>query len=86
MYYSLRAAGSVDDRPADFCVSDDHVICDWEALRTQLLYKWQLLTPTEVDNAGPSRSRIAQLVESKYGIAAICVESYLINCERMMPL
>lgn len=66
--------------------SDDHIVCDWEALRMQLLHQWQRLTATEVDNAGPSRSRIAHLVERKYGVAALCVENYLRNFERTMPL
>ena len=64
----------------------DQVICDWETLRSQLLHQWQRLTAEEVDIAGPSRRRIARLVESKYGIAALCVENYLTNFERTMPL
>ncbi len=67
-------------------LSEDHVICDWETLRMQLLYQWQRLTAAEVDYAGPSRRRIAHLVESKYGIASQCVENYLRNVERVLPL
>ena len=77
-------------RPFDFyyrpAFSSDHIVCDWEALRTQLLYQWQRLTEAEVDYAGPNRRRIAQLVERKYGIAYLCVENYLRNFERTMPL
>lgn len=65
---------------------EDHIVCDWEALRTQLLYQWQRLTAPEVDSAGPSRRQIARLVERKYGIASICVENYLRNFERALPL
>ncbi len=66
--------------------SQDHVVCDWEMLRNRLLYQWQRLTAAEVDNAGPSRSRLARLVERKYGVASLCVENYLRNMERNMPL
>lgn len=65
---------------------EDHIVCEWETLRTQLLHHWQRLTEAEVDNAGPNRRRIAQLVQRKYGIASVCVENYLRNFERMMPL
>ena len=66
--------------------SDDHIVCDWTVLRGQLLHQWQRLTVREIDNAGPSRGRIARLVERKYGIASVCVENYLRNFERTMPL
>lgn len=67
-------------------LSQDHIVCDWEILRTQLLNQWQRLTETEVDNAGPNRKQIARLVARKYGIASLCVENYLRNFERTMPL
>lgn len=67
-------------------LNEDHIIGDWEILRQQLLNKWQKLTAQEVDNAGPSRKRIASLVAAKYGIASICVENYIYNYERQMPL
>jgi hypothetical protein len=66
--------------------SDDHIVCDWTALREQLLHQWERLSPVEMDHAGPHRRKIAQLVERKYGIAAPCIENYLHNFERTMPL
>ncbi len=66
--------------------SDDHVVCDWKVLREQLLSQWKQLTPSEIDDIGPSRSRLANLVEQKYGIDSISVEAYLRNFERTLPL
>ncbi len=65
---------------------DDNVVCDWEALREQLLRQWKRLTPSEVDKVGPIRSRLANLVEQKYGIDSLSVEAYLRNFERTLPL
>ncbi len=66
--------------------SDDHVVCDWKTLREQLLFQWKMLTPSEVDNIGPNRRRIADLVGKKYGVAPPSVEAYLRNFERTLPL
>ncbi len=66
--------------------SEDYIACDWESLRTQLLDQWKRLSASDVDHAGPSRSRIARLVERKYGVDSVCVENYLRNFERTMPL
>lgn len=79
----LSHAHSFEYQPA---FSENHIACDWELLRTQLLYQWQRLTSVEVDLAGPNRKRIAMLVERKYGIAYQAVENYLRNFERTLPL
>lgn len=64
----------------------DQVVCDWKALRDQLLLQWERITPTEIDSAGPHRSRLARLVSRKYGVNPMSVENYLRNFERTMPL
>lgn len=74
------------EHPYQPSLSGDRIDCDWEMLRTQLLYKWPLLTSAEVDNAGPNRQRIARLVERKYGVASLCIENYLRNFENPVPL
>ena len=78
--------GSFGYYPQTFVNEDSYVVCDWEILRAQLLHQWQRLTAAEIDNAGPNRKRLARLVERKYGIASMCVENYLLNFERTMPL
>lgn len=60
--------------------------CNWVALREQLLQQWNMLTRGELENVGPNRRRIAQLIAMKYGIASAMVENYLRNFERTLPL
>lgn len=62
------------------------VSCDWQQLREQLLMQWKRIAGWELDAVGPNRSRIAQLIERKYGIASQLTENYLRNFERTMPL
>jgi hypothetical protein len=63
-----------------------NITCKWEPFREQILTQWDRLTGREVDAIGPHRSRLALLIESKYGIAAHLVENYLRNFERTLPL
>lgn len=60
--------------------------CNWRALRAQLLLQWTRLTPRALDETGPDRHRIAELIEHEYGVAADMIENYLRNFERTMPL
>ena len=60
--------------------------CDWPSLCSRLLAQWDRLTPTELRETGPSRRKLANLVERKYGIAPELVERYLTNLERTLPL
>lgn len=64
----------------------DFISADWPVLRAQLLSQWKKITARELDDAGPHRYRIANLIERKYGISAQLVENYLCNFERTMPL
>lgn len=67
-------------------ISRSTITCGWDALRMQLLHEWNLLTAHEIDEAGPDRIRLAQLVQDKYGIPTDSIERYLQNCERTLPL
>lgn len=60
--------------------------CNWESLREQLLQQWTLLTEQDLNATGPDASRIAILIERKYGIASRMIENYLLNFVRTMPL
>lgn len=60
--------------------------CNWEVLREQLLHQWALLSENDLDMTGPDASRIALLIERKYGIASRMIENYLLNFVRTMPL
>ena len=62
------------------------ITCKWEPLRKLVLVQWARLSAAEVDEAGPNRTRLAQLVHSKYSVPAPMVENYLRNFERMLPL
>jgi len=63
-----------------------NIVCKWEPFREQILVQWNRLTSREVDEVGPNRSRLAMLIENKYGIEAHLVENYLRNFERTLPL
>lgn len=63
-----------------------NIICQWEPFREQILLHWSRLTPFEVDSVGPHRSKLAQLIEVKYGVPAHLAENYLRNFERTLPL
>ncbi len=63
-----------------------NIICKWEPFREQLLLQWDRLTQDEMDAVGPNRSKIAVLIENRYGIASNLVENYLRNFERTLPL
>jgi hypothetical protein len=86
MQQNLKIKPSYFDFNYQALSSDDHVVCDWKTLREQLLSQWKQLTPYEIDNIGPSRSRLAYLVEQKYGVDSLSVEAYLRNFERTLPL
>jgi len=60
--------------------------CNWDMLREQLLQQWALISEHDLDMAGPDASRIAILIERKYGIASRMIENYLANFVRTMPL
>ena len=62
------------------------VRCSWAPLRAQLLLQWNRLTGWDLDQAGPDRGRLAQLIQRKYGIASELVENYLRNFERTLPV
>ncbi len=62
------------------------ITCDWSMLRHQLLAQWRRITARELDRAGPNRYRIADLIESKYGIDSVLAENYLRNFERTLPI
>jgi hypothetical protein len=66
--------------------SSEGISCDWRLLREQLLQQWRKITPRELEAVGPHRSRIADLIERKYGIASQLAENYLRNFERTMPV
>jgi hypothetical protein len=66
--------------------SSEAIACDWRMLREQLLMQWRKISPRELEVAGPHRSRIAALIERKYGIASQLAENYLRNFERTMPV
>jgi hypothetical protein len=61
------------------------ISADWPLLRNQLLAQWRHITARELDKAGPNRYRIADLIESKYGIDSVLAENYLRNFERTLP-
>lgn len=63
-----------------------NITCKWEPFREQILTQWDRLSGREVDEIGPNRSKLAMLIENKYGIAAHLVENYLRNFERTLPL
>lgn len=63
-----------------------NIACQWEPFREQILQQWDRLTAQEVDEVGPNRSKLAMLIENRYGIAAHLVENYLRNFERTLPL
>ncbi len=63
-----------------------NIACKWEPFREQILNQWNRLTMREVDQIGPNRSKLALLIENKYGIASHLVENYLRNFERTLPL
>jgi hypothetical protein len=63
-----------------------NITCKWEPFRDQILAQWNRLTAREIDEVGPNRSKLAMLIENKYGIAAHLVENYLRNFERTLPL
>jgi hypothetical protein len=63
-----------------------NILCQWEPFREEILRQWSLLTAREVDEAGPNRSKLAHLIQNKYGIAAYLVENYFKNFERTLPL
>ncbi len=67
-------------------VAPPEIVCDWPALRNQLLMQWRNLTGSEIDRAGPNRHRLALLIQRKNGIPADMVENYLHNFERTLPL
>ena len=62
------------------------ILCNWQALRAQLLLQWNKLTPWEIDKAGPHLLRLSGLIARKYDISARMIENYLRNFERTMPL
>ena len=86
MYQSQAAQAKVFDYHYDPEFSDDHIVCDWDMLRMQLLHQWDRLSATDIDYAGPNRRKLAQLVARKYGISFPCIENYLRNFERTLPL
>ncbi len=63
-----------------------NITCKWEPFREQILMQWNRLSAREIDEVGPNRSRLAVLIENKYGVAAGLVENYLRNFERTLPL
>jgi hypothetical protein len=63
-----------------------NIVCKWEPFREQILHQWDRLTARELDEVGPNRSKLAMLIENRYGIAAHLVENYLRNFERTLPL
>jgi hypothetical protein len=60
----------------------DHMNCNWENVKRQLLQQWRSVSEKEIEMAGPSRSRLARLISQRYGIAYRSVENYLFNFER----
>jgi len=63
-----------------------NISCKWEPFKAQIMEQWNRLTSREIDAVGPNRSKLAMLIENKYGIAAHLVENYLRNFERTLPL
>jgi len=63
-----------------------NITCKWEPFREQILLQWSRLTSQEVDLVGPNRSKLALLIQSRYGVPAHLVENYLRNFERTLPL
>lgn len=55
-------------------------------IRELLLSQWNRLTGREVDATNYEKSRLARLIERKYGIDAVLVESYFTNMERRLPV
>ena len=56
------------------------------ALASLLLQQWGRLTRRELDETRYIKTRIAHLIERKYGISHVLVEHYLRNMERTLPL
>lgn len=73
------------DKGHNFLSSID-LRCNWDVLRDQLLRQWTLLSEQDLEMAGPDATRIALLIERKYGIASHMIENYLLNFVRTMPL
>ena len=63
-----------------------NITCKWEPFRESIMAQWDRVTSRELDEIGPNRSKIAMLIETKYGIASHLVENYLRNYERTLPL
>lgn len=63
-----------------------NIHCRWESFREQILVQWNRLSSHEVDAIGPSRGKLADLIETRYGISSGMVENYLRNFERTLPL
>ncbi len=64
--------------------AEDTVRCNWKHFRAHMLLQWRKLTVRELDEAGPSRGRVARLIACHYGIAIDLVENYLYNFEHAM--
>jgi hypothetical protein len=63
-----------------------NIFCKWEPFREQILSQWNRLSSDEIDAIGPSRNRLAELIQTRYGISSGMVENYLRNFERTLPL
>lgn len=86
MYQETYVRPLVYPSPEDSNIDGDHIICDWKILRSQLMYQWSRLTKEEMDEAGPSKYRLACLISRKYDVPLQYIEQYLRNYERTMPL
>lgn len=65
---------------------DGILLCDWSSLCEQLMFQWNRLNRDELDEAGPDRHRVAELIQRKYGVSSRVIENYLSNLERMLPM
>jgi len=60
--------------------------CNTDSLKAVLLNQWKRITPRELEETGYIKSKIAFLIECKYGIHSRLTENYLSNIERTLPL
>jgi len=67
-------------------MADQPMRCSRKIIRDLLLVQWKRLTFKEIEATHYSKSKIALLIESKYGIHWRFTENYLSNIERTLPL